>query len=107
MRVVGDRSVTVFVEGEPDLQPPEELALDVLDEAGLLHDDVGCELVDEIELEDQLAEDEFDDLVHSGDEADDDPELSPGEFFCHGCYQIHLRRLQGDPVGPFCRRCAT
>lgn len=95
-----------FVEGEPELEPPEELAVEVLDELELLQDDVDCELMDESDLDTQLAEQAFDDLVHAADESRDDPTASPGEFLCHGCYQVRPRRWLADSEEVLCRTCA-
>lgn len=107
MRVIEPEEAVgpVFVEGEPDLEPPEELAVEVLDEHEMAQDDVDCELVDESELDQELAEEAFDDLVHAGDESDDDPATSPDEFLCQGCYQVQPRRALADPVAVLCHAC--
>lgn len=106
MRVLARRSSAppqAFFEGEPDLEPPEELAVEVLDEAERLHDDVGCELVDEADLDADTADTEFDDLVHGNDDTGDGAE---GEFLCRACLQVCLRSALADPVGQLCRSCA-
>ena len=108
MRVLARRASQpppVFVEGEPDLEPPEELAVEVLDEASRLRDDVGCELVDESELDAETADAAFDELVHRPDE-DDADDGSDGEFLCHGCFQVCLRTALAGPVDLLCRSCA-
>jgi len=98
---------TVFVEGEPDLEPPEELAVEVFDESGLLRDDVDCELVDETDVDEETADAAFDELVHAADEEADNPTWSPDEFLCHGCFQIIHRQLLADPSGPLCQHCCS
>lgn len=60
-----------FTEGEPDLEPPEELALSELEDENLLeeeldNDDIAEEEVDEVTLELTLE-----DLVHQSDSDDD------------------------------------
>lgn len=102
----GDGGGLHFVEGEPDLEPPEELCVEVLDEADLLQDDVDCELVDESDLDLDLADDAFDHLVHDGNE-DDDPTTSAEEFLCHGCFQVWPRAVLADPEAVLCRQCVT
>ncbi len=109
MRVLARRASappTAFVEGEPDLEPPEELALEVLDEAGRFQDDIDCELVDERDLDTDTADEDFDTLVHRADESEDDPDGAAEEFTCHGCLQVCRRTALGDPVDLLCRRCA-
>lgn len=95
-----------FVDGEPELEPPEELAVEVLDEGELLHDDVDCELVDEADLDEELAQATFDDLVHAADDDRDDPDGWPADFRCTVCFQVRPRSQLGDPRAVVCRRCA-
>lgn len=95
----------IFVEGEPELEPPEELAVEVLDETDMLADDVDCELIDEADLDQDTADAAFDDLVHAADESADDPRSWPDEFLCHGCFQVRPRGQLADPAAVLCRAC--
>jgi hypothetical protein len=95
----------VFVEGEPDLQPPEELAVEVLDEDALLRDDADCELVDEDDLDGDAADQVFDALVHPSVDPGDDPDAWLGEFRCRGCGQVRPRHALADTDALICHRC--
>ena len=66
-----------FTEGEPDLEPPEELAIAELDEQAMLEEELDNDDVDEQDVDDDVLQDALDDLVHAGDDpaaADDDEE---------------------------------
>jgi hypothetical protein len=106
-----------FVEGEPELEPPEELAVEVVDENALLRDDVGCELVDESDLERQWADETFEELVHADDAAEDSDLLDApaddttdrsgtGEAVCWSCHLVLPARSFADPITRLCRRCS-
>lgn len=111
MRVIdrqGEVADPVFVDGEPDLEPPEELAVEVLDEAALLRDDLGCEMVDENDLDLDWADQAFDELVHAADEAAaDDPAAWLGEAVCRGCLQVLPRHAVADRAAGLCHACMT
>lgn len=94
-----------FVEGEPDLEPPEELAVEVLDEGALLQDDADCELVGEDDLDGDAADRVFDILVHPAVDPGDDPGAWPGEFRCGSCGQVRPRHDLADAEAGICHRC--
>lgn len=61
-----------FSEGEPDLEPPEELAVGELDDDMLLEEDLDSEIVLEEDVDEDTLEASLDDLVHLGDDEDED-----------------------------------
>ena len=66
-----------FVEGEPDLEPPEELALAELDDEALLEEELDNDDLSEDEVDDEVLAASLEHLVHpddQGDLADDAPE---------------------------------
>ena len=70
-----------FTEGEPDLEPPEELAIAELDEQTLLEEELDNEDVLEQDVDEDTLEAALDDLVHAGDDptdAETDAESGPG-----------------------------
>ena len=79
MRVVDRQSVPTeshFTEGEPDLEPPEELAIVELDEDTMLEEDLDNEDVLEQDVDEDVLEATLEDLVHGDDgEQDDDAEV--------------------------------
>lgn len=94
-----------FTDGEPDLEPPEELCVAELDVDAALEEDLDCELLGEDEVEEQLLQDTLDDLVHA---ADDHPGWVDGndEFRCRRCQLVcHVTEL-ADPGGWECRSCS-
>jgi hypothetical protein len=62
---------THFTEGEPDLEPPEELAIAELDEQTMLEEELDNEELREEEVDEDTLEAALDDLVHATDEGDD------------------------------------
>jgi len=84
MRVVErERQEQQFFEGEPDLEPPEELALSEIDEDAVLEEEIDNEDVLEQDVDDDLLTTTLEHLVHLGD--DDgaivrgrDPDGQPG-----------------------------
>jgi hypothetical protein len=60
-----------FSEGEPDLEPPEELAIGELDETMLLEEDLDSEAILEQDVDEDTLEVTLEDLVHLDD--DDEP----------------------------------
>lgn len=78
MRVVerGEREQH-FVDGEPDLEPPEELALAELDDEALLEEELDNDDLSEDDVDDEVLAASLEHLVHpddQGDLADDAPE---------------------------------
>lgn len=63
-----------FTEGEPDLEPPEELAVLELDDEALLEEDLENQVDLEDEVDEEILESSLDHLVHDGDEDEDDDE---------------------------------
>jgi Domain of unknown function (DUF4193) len=57
-----------FTEGEPDLEPPEELAIAELDEQAVLEEELDNDDVDEQDVDDDVLQDALEDLTHAGDE---------------------------------------
>jgi len=88
MRLV-DSPEQHFTEGEPDIEPPEELAISELDDVALLEEELDNEDVLEQDVEEDVLEETLEDLVHHDDgdeEVDEEPEApvglvvpSPGE----------------------------
>jgi hypothetical protein len=69
-----------FTEGEPDLEPPEELAVLEVDEEALLEEDLDSRADLEDEVDEDVLEVSLDHLVHDGDEDapdDGDDDASP------------------------------
>ena len=54
-----------FTEGEPDLEPPEELAIGELDERAMLEEELDNEDLHEQDVDDDVLEASFEDLVHA------------------------------------------
>lgn len=102
----GSRDEQHFSEGEPDLEPPEELAVDELDDDLALEEDLECELLREEDVDVQVLEQTLEQLAHAGDEIDD-PDLAADEFRCRSCgLVLHRRHLaQGDAT--VCAPCAS
>lgn len=61
-----------FFEGEPQLEPPEELAIGELDEEAVLEEELDNEDVLEEDVDDDVLAASLEDLVHVGDDEDDD-----------------------------------
>ena len=57
-----------FTEGEPDLEPPEELAIAELDEQTLLEEELDNEDVLEQDVDEDTLEQTLEELVHGSDE---------------------------------------
>lgn len=79
MRVIerqGHREDAHFTEGEPDLEPPEELAVAEVDEETRLEEDLDCraDLEDEVDVE--ILESSLEQLAHEGDEMEADDETA-------------------------------
>jgi hypothetical protein len=70
----GNRDDEHFTEGEPDLEPPEELAVAEVDEESRLEEDLErrADLEDEVDVD--ALESSLDHLVHDGDEVEDESE---------------------------------
>lgn len=56
-----------YSEGEPDLEPPEELAVGELDDEVLLEEDLDSEAVLEQDVDEDVLEESLEDLVHLTD----------------------------------------
>jgi hypothetical protein len=64
-----------FFEGEPDLEPPEELATHELDDQAVLEEDIDNEDVLEEDVDEDILTDTLESLVHpDGDEDDEEEE---------------------------------
>ena len=67
-----------YTEGELDLEPPEELAIGELDDEAILEEELDNEDLLEQDVDEDTLEASLEDLVHGGDdEDDDDHELRP------------------------------
>ena len=66
-----------FTEGEPDIEPPEELAVSEVDDVALHEEELDTEDVLEQDVEEDVLEETLEDLVHH-DDADDDMEAPAG-----------------------------
>lgn len=95
-----------LVEGEPDLEPPEELAMAEVDDDALLEEDLDTATVDEDDVDEERLAGTLEDLTHAADD-----ELQAGEdtdeLRCGGCGQIRPRAQFTDPAGGLCQRCAS
>lgn len=79
MRVIdrqGRKEDEHFTEGEPDLEPPEELAVLEVDEESLLEEDLDTRADLEDEVDEEILESSLDELVHAGDEEEEDDEVA-------------------------------
>lgn len=72
MRVVELVQEEHFSEGEPDLEPPEELAVGELDDETMLEEDLDNEDIAEDDVDDDVLTASLEDLVHVDDDVDDD-----------------------------------
>ena len=59
-----------FTEGEPDLEPPEELAVGELDDEAMLEEELDNEDLLEQDVDEDVLEVTLEDLVHGDDEID-------------------------------------
>ena len=59
-----------FTEGEPDIEPPEELAVSEVDDVALLEEELDNEDVLEQDVEEDVLEETLEDLVHGADDDD-------------------------------------
>ena len=57
-----------FTEGEPDLEPPEELAIGELDDEAILEEGLDNEDLLEQDVDEDTLEETLEDLVHGGDD---------------------------------------
>lgn len=67
----------LFFEGEPDLEPPEELAVGELDDEAMLEEDLDNEDVLEQDVDDDLLADTLEDLVHVADDLGNEEASAP------------------------------
>jgi len=67
-----------FVEGEPELEPPEELAIGELDEEAQLEEGLDNEDVLEQDVEETLLEETLEDLVGAENGYDDESDVATG-----------------------------
>lgn len=63
-----DRQEQQFFEGEPDLEPPEELCVSEVDEDAVLEEEIDNEDVLEQDVDDDLLTTTLEHLVHLGDD---------------------------------------
>jgi len=61
-----------FTEGEPDLEPPEEMAIGELDDETMLEEELDNEDIDEQDVDEDLLEVTLEDLVHVDDDVEED-----------------------------------
>jgi Domain of unknown function (DUF4193) len=67
-----------FTDGEPDLEPPEELAVLDLDDETVLEEDLDSRADLEEEVDEEVLESSLDHLVHDGDADEADAEADAG-----------------------------
>jgi hypothetical protein len=67
----GSRQDEHFTEGEPDLEPPEELAVLEVDEEARREEDLDNRVDLEEEMDEEVLETSLDHLVHDADDDDD------------------------------------
>jgi len=67
-----ERAELHFSEGEPDLEPPEELAIGELGEDAILEEELDNEDVLEQDVDEDTIEVTLEDLVHDGDDEEDE-----------------------------------
>lgn len=72
MRVVDLVPEEHFTEGEPDLEPPEELAVGELDDETILEEEIDNDDVSEEDVDDDLLTATLEHLSHSGDREEDE-----------------------------------
>jgi hypothetical protein len=70
----GSREDEHFTEGEPDLEPPEELAVLEVDEEALFEEDLDNRVDLEDEVDEDVLETSLDHLVHDGDGDEEEDE---------------------------------
>jgi hypothetical protein len=70
MRLVELGGEQQFSEGEPDLEPPEELAVGEIDDDAILEAGLDTEAVSEEDVDDELLSWTLEDLVHVGDDGE-------------------------------------
>jgi hypothetical protein len=63
-----------FTEGEPDIEPPEEFAISELDDVTQLEEELDNEDILEQDVEEDVLEETLEDLVHSGDDDEEEDE---------------------------------
>ncbi|HZU80663.1 MAG TPA: DUF4193 family protein [Acidimicrobiales bacterium] len=63
-----------FTEGEPDLEPPEEMAIGELDDEALLEEELDNEDIAEEDVDEDVLAASLEDLVHVADDEDDEAE---------------------------------
>lgn len=102
----GERFQQHFTEGEPDLQPLEELAVEELDDDLVLEADLDFDRIGEDDVEDRLIAETLEALVHAGDEAEDGVEVPGDEFRCRNCGQVRHRTELVDARDRICRACS-
>jgi hypothetical protein len=94
-----------FSEGEPDLEPPEEVAVDEWDDDLVLEEDLDCDIVQEEDVEDDVLQRTLEDLVHAADDSGVAGDLASDEFRCESCglvlHRVHLAKGQTGS----CRQC--
>jgi hypothetical protein len=107
-----------FTEGEPDLEPPEEMALGELDEEQLIGEELDNEDISEEDVDEDTLEVTLEYLVHQGDpdssqvparrhgalRGHEDPE--DDEFVCRSCFLVRKRSQLADAGGLVCRECS-
>ncbi len=64
-----------FSEGEPDLEPPEELAVEELDDETVLEEELDNDQIDEEDVDDDVLTVTLEDLVHADDGEDGEVEV--------------------------------
>jgi hypothetical protein len=107
MRVIDhreEREDDHFVEGEPDLEPPEEAALSVVDDETLLEEDLDSRADLEDDLDEDVLQDSLDHLVHDGEDEEAlgtegltlDLEVEDLEDREESLDQILRHKLEGD-----------
>jgi len=113
-----DRPEQHFSEGEPDLEPPEELAIGELDDESMLEEELDNEDLLEEDVDDDLLTVTLEDLIHVGDDEAMSGATRPGpaanglgtdvaddEFVCGACLLVKRRSQLGHADARLCRDC--
>jgi hypothetical protein len=96
-----------FSEGEPDLEPPEEMAVGELDADVELEEDLDCQLVDEDDVDTAVLQQTLEDLSHAADDEVEDPDLASDEFRCRACGLVRHRQRLARGGTDLCVDCSV
>jgi hypothetical protein len=99
-----------LINGEPALRPPEEGAIEELDDETILEQDLDNDDLSEDDVDVDLLEESIEELELSESlaEGDDDIESAyAAEFVCQCCALVVRRSPEGDRRERMCRDCSV